>query len=402
MNSVPASIDCVILGGGVAGLWTLDAVVRSGRSALLLEAGELGAGQTSSSQGIIHGGFKYTLHGLLTAAASAIAPMPGRWRAALAGDGEPDLSAVRVRAQTCHLWQTRSLRSALGMLGARAGLRVTPDRLDEHARPIPLRRCPGTVARIDEQVIDPLSLLHVLGARHRSRIMRIDVANGLEFRGVGDGWIERILLIHPETGEPLELQPRAIVLAAGAGNEALRSMAGLSPTIAQRRPLHMMMVRGDLPILNGHCVDGAKTRVTVTSAEDSSRRIVWQLGGAIAETGVESDERSLIEFAAQELADILPGFELGDVEWASYRVDRAERRTGGGLRPDDAQCATDRDSNVITAWPTKLALAPRLADLVVEALPTPALRFDESIVESWPRPVVALPPWEITRTWRRR
>jgi len=406
MAAVPVPIDCVILGGGAAGLWTLDAVIRSGRSAILLEAGELGAGQTASSQGIIHGGFKYTLHRLLTAAASAVAPMPDRWRRSLAGEIEPDLSAVRVRAQMCHLWQTRSLRSAIGMLGARAGLRVTPDRLDDDSRPLPLRGCPGTVARIDEQVIDPLSLLHVLSSRHRGRILKIDLASGLELRGVGDGWVERVALIHPESGESLDLHPRAVVLAAGAGNERLRAMAGLPEHAAQRRPLHMMMVRGDLPALNGHCVDGAKTRVTITSAEDSGRRMVWQVGGAVAESGVDLDASALIDVAREELCAVLPGFAPiggGELEWAAYRIDRAERRTGGGLRPDDAQCLAEDASNVITAWPTKLALVPRLADLIVGKLPAPALRFDTSVVDGWPHPIVALPPWETaSSSWVRR
>ena len=48
----------------------------------------LGGEQTIKSQGIIHGGAKYALHGALTGASEAIADMPRRWREALAGDGE--------------------------------------------------------------------------------------------------------------------------------------------------------------------------------------------------------------------------------------------------------------------------------------------------------------------------
>ena len=49
-------VDVVIFGGGAAGLWTLDELHRAGRSVVLLESGDLGAGQTIASQGIIHGG----------------------------------------------------------------------------------------------------------------------------------------------------------------------------------------------------------------------------------------------------------------------------------------------------------------------------------------------------------
>ena len=49
--SIPTRLDVVIFGGGAAGLWLLDELVRAGYEALLLEAGALGAGQTIASQG---------------------------------------------------------------------------------------------------------------------------------------------------------------------------------------------------------------------------------------------------------------------------------------------------------------------------------------------------------------
>ena len=55
--------DVVIFGGGVAGLWLLDELVRRGRDALLLESSRLGTGQSIAAQGIIHGGLKYSLAG---------------------------------------------------------------------------------------------------------------------------------------------------------------------------------------------------------------------------------------------------------------------------------------------------------------------------------------------------
>ena len=49
-------VEVVIFGGGIAGLWLLDELHRAGMTTLLLEAHELGSGQTIASQGIIHGG----------------------------------------------------------------------------------------------------------------------------------------------------------------------------------------------------------------------------------------------------------------------------------------------------------------------------------------------------------
>ncbi|MCP3904652.1 MAG: FAD-dependent oxidoreductase [Planctomycetes bacterium] len=397
--STVVALDVVILGGGAAGLWLLDELHRDGHRALLLEASALGSGQTIASQGIIHGGLKYTLSGLLTSSARAIRDMPLVWRRCLAGERSPDLAAAHLRAEYCVLWQTTSLSSRIGMLGARAGLRVTPRPLLDEGRPEPLRDCPGVVARLDEQVIDPESFLTALSDRHHGRVLRIDLASGLEFDCPRPGEVERIRLINPDTGDPLDLVPRHVVLTAGAGNDPLRHRLGLEGTRMQLRPLHMVAARGPLPALNGHCVDGMHTRATITSARDYANRTIWQIGGQIAEEGVTMDPDRLVRRAQRELGEILPGWKPPAVEWMTYSVDRAEPATRGGRRPTDA--AAQREGRTITAWPTKLALAPLLAERVGRLLSAPAAPGgdDLAMLADWPRPAIATPPWEECRTW---
>jgi glycerol-3-phosphate dehydrogenase len=93
------STDVLIVGAGVAGLWLNARLRRQGFSTVLVESASLGGGQSVKSQGIIHGGAKYALHGALTGASEAIADMPRRWREALAGNGELDLSGVRLLSE---------------------------------------------------------------------------------------------------------------------------------------------------------------------------------------------------------------------------------------------------------------------------------------------------------------
>lgn len=392
-------IDTLIFGGGGAGLWLLDELHRAGHSVLLLESGRLGEGQTISSQGIIHGGLKYTLSGLLNESAKAISGMPELWRECLSGRGEPDLSETPVLTDHCHMWRTSSLSSKLAMVGARKGLHATAEKVSAPDRPRALESCPGQVYRVNEQVIDPFGFIRNLSARHGERIMRVDDPNGVTFQTTGAGWVKCVALTHPETERIVELQPRFVVLTAGAGNASLRDRVGLAGTAMQRRPLHMVMVRGDLPALFGHCVDGAKTRVTITTAEDSRRHMVWLVGGQLAEDGVEMAERDLIQRAAAELRNVLPGGDFAGAEWATYRVDRAEAKTAAGLRPSGV--SVRREGNVITAWPTKLALVPELAKLTMELVGSPSVggSIDTQLVANWPRPDIAPPPWETDRTW---
>src|SRR5690606_37563544 len=141
------------------GLWTLDELSRHGYSALLIESAALGSGQTVASQGIIHGGLKYTLAGALTSSAQMIRQMPLIWRECLAGTRLPDLAAVQMRSEHCYLWRTESLMSQFGMVGARVGLRVKPNKLAKDQWPKVLSHCPGSVYKLDEQVIRPTSFI---------------------------------------------------------------------------------------------------------------------------------------------------------------------------------------------------------------------------------------------------
>lgn len=387
-------LDAVIFGGGVAGLWLLDRLARQGCHAVLLEAGELGSGQTVACQGIIHGGLKYTLQGLLTPAAKSIRGMPAVWRDALLGHATPNLTHTRVRSECCYLWQTDSLSSRAGMIGARVGLQITPETLSTDERPDALRHVPGTVARLAEQVICPRSLLADLAEQYQDRLLKIDAARGLRFRLQSPGEITAVELTDPQSKQELVLSPRQVVFTAGSGNAALRKLAKLGDNVMQRRPLQMVLVRGELPPLNGHCVDGAKTRVTITCDVDARGRTVWQIGGQLAEDGVALSPQALTLRAAQELRAVLPGVAFQQTEWSTYQTDRAEGVTSQGSRPETAQvlCA----GNVTTGWPTKLALAPVLANEIASRITAEASAapFQSEGWKHWPRPTVALLPWE--------
>lgn len=392
------SVDVVVVGGGIAALWILDHLDELGYAAVLFEPGALGQGQTLASQGIIHGGLKYTLRGLLSGSADAVSAMPERWRQSLRGERRPNLAGVTVRSPSTWMWRSESLTSQLAMLGARAGLRTRPVEVAREARPAVLATAPGTVYRVDEPVLDTSSLVRCFRDLHQERMLAAEGIDGLRLAARSDHGFDIAL----DREGSRRLRAAALVLAAGAWNEPLRATLGAAPGLMQRRPLHMAMLRGDLPELHGHCVDGAATRVTITTSTHSDGSTVWQVGGQLAEQGVALDESALLAKAKRELHETLGGFDLSRAEWATYRIDRAERTTSGGLRPEDAQCVTDGPRGLLTVWPTKLALAPRAAELVAEALAAQGVTRSGSALSviDGPRPALGRPPWEIAQ-WRR-
>ncbi|TWT63435.1 FAD-dependent oxidoreductase [Rubinisphaera italica] len=392
--------DVVIIGGGIAGLWTLDELLRHGVRALLLENRALGFGQTISSQGIIHGGLKYSLKGVLTASADEIREMPLVWRECLSGQREPNLSKTDVRSHCCYLWQTRALSSQAGMLGAQLNLRIKPKNIPDHHRPEILRDTPGHVYQLDEQVLSPRSLLNSFRSRLSPYLLQVDETDGVQLQVEKTGAISAITIRHDNREETITC--RAVMMSAGVSNALLSEQSGRKQSM-QLRPLHMAMVKGPLPMFQGHCIDGAKTRMTITSEYLEDGETVWQLGGNIAEQGIGQTSEDLIRFAARELNQILPALDLSNLEFATYLIDRAERKVKLGMRPDTPQIL--KHKNILTCWPTKLAFAPRVAERIQKLIQKEfgiekhSEEWDIAPLSEWKTPDVAAPPWSRAEVW---
>jgi hypothetical protein len=256
------------------------------------------------------------------------------------------------------------------------------------------------VYRVDEQVVAPRSLVAALAGPHQDVMLQLDPATEVEFVLQAAGQVSQIRLHSARFGRTLEVEPGTVVLTAGKGNALLRTRLGLDARAMQLRPLHYVLVRGELPEFHGHCIDFSKTRVSISSARDAQGRMVWQIGGQISEDGVQMDPETLIDRAQRELLDVLPGFDLAGTEWTTCRIDRAEGATLGGARPDSYRLL--QEGNVLTAWPTKLVLAPQVAQAVSAALPAAANAPLQPLLDTlaaWPRPTVAQPAWEELRRW---
>ena len=379
-------LDVLVFGGGAAGLWCLDRLRRGGYHAILLESDALGSGQTIRAQGIIHGGGKYALRGVRDfAAVEATSRMPERWRRCMAGELEPNLSTTRVLSQQCHLWLPRGSTVArlqsLGMMSliAKAGLLATrPETVPREAWPAALVDSALAVYALAEPVIATGSFLASLAGQHRGFIFKYDSDST---RFTADGVHVNDLLLHP----------RCSIFTAGTGNAALLTKAGMAAEIMQCRPLQMVLLRGDLPPLFGHCVVGGKTGLTITTPIPG----IWQIGGEIAERLASEDDLQKARCSAlSEVRRWLPGLELQRAEIATYRAVRAEARTTAIRRPSGVH-ASQVAPGMIVGWPTKLSMAPVLADEVFELV---RLHLKEpggyDGAPSWPAPHLARYPWE--------
>lgn len=415
MNSAPINLDVLILGGGIAGLWTLAHHRAAGINAALIEAVALGAGQTLWSQGIIHGGIKYALTGEASAASKAIADMPAAWRAALANHGPVHLAAARTLAHEQTLWTTPGIVSRLSGLAASKAIR-TP------VRSIPLGDRSGCftaaprsidIYSVGEPVLDGLSVITALASpyahaiAHATRIISIEraptAANASPITVV-------IECCWPQGSSPTAaptthiIHCQHLILAAGAGNEHLLTLAPIPavtrPTM-QRRPLHMVYAHrpapNSLPTIFGHCLAASSLpRLTITSFPDPVLGTIWSLGGTIAESGLARSAPDQARAAHAELAACLPWLDLQGVRFHCARIDRAEGLTPSGHRPDGP--IINHTDNITTVWPTKLAFAPLIADRLLAHTRSLVVPLHDasspSPLASLPRAQIAVLPWQ--------
>lgn len=385
-------VDAVIFGGGIAGLWTLHRLRQQGFNAILLESNALGSGQTLKSQGIIHGGTKYALKGILTFAANAIAEMPTIWQHCLQGNGEIDLRNVKTLSPYQYLWSTKNLTSRISQFLASKSLRsrVTFIERQNYPEVFQHENFKGQIYQLQETVLDVHSLIKALTIPYQQYIFKINFPEQTKLIFSNDT-LQHIEL-KTKDNVTFNLQAQRYIFTAGAGNAELLKDVMQAPSM-QKRPLHMVLAKFHNAhySLFAHCTTNSiNPRITITSHTSHDNKTVWYLGGQIAEEGLERNSTEQIAHAKMELNTLFPWLDFTKTEWASFFIDRAEAAQPDGQRPNS--CAIKIVNNMIIAWPTKLALAPKLSAEIMQALTiTPQNKHTLSYLDLAP---IAQPIWD--------
>ncbi len=400
-SPIQIELDIAIIGGGVAGLWLANRLKTQGFNFALFENHALGSSQTIASQGMIHGGMKYTLSGMLTGASEAIADMPQHWRACLCGDGDVDLRATRILSDHFFLWSSDSITSKLSSFLASIATRGRVDAVADDRRPPLLRgqEFSGNLYRLADIVVDTHSLITNLAHNVERNCFLVDSTNTLLKKD--DSERAHLQIQHGETR--IDVHAKRFIFTAGQGNAALMAQLGLESPAMQLRPLQQVMVKHSHPFsFFGHCL-GAETtpRLTISSHSLNKQEQVWYLGGRLAEQGATLSSEELIEAAKTELVDLIPWVDFSAAEWATLPINRAEPLQTNFARPDNAFITAAKGcSNVLVGWPTKLTLAPNLANKALELLaqagiePSAKTTHGE-LTRFLPTPPVAQTPWEL-------
>jgi len=419
-SSVEQSLafDIVVIGGGVAGLWILNRLCNAGYNAVLFEQDALGNGQTIASQGMIHGGVKYTLAGTLSGASEAIADMPDYWRHCLSGKGDVDLRQTRTLSDHFYMWSTESSLSKLTTFFASKALRGRVDALGKNNLPPVFnnRQIKGKLYQLVDSVIDTPSLLANLAANVRGRIFSIDWKNAslVNKNHSVELHLQATRKKLPSPGKII-LSAQQFIFSAGQGNASLLKSIGADKPEMQWRPLQQVMVKHKNDnMLYAHCIGTDSTpRLTISSHRCADGDICWYLGGQLAEKGVSKMPVELMREAKMELTALFPWLNWQHAQWSTLAVGRAEPKQLNFARPDKAYigraCHADKTffNNVLVAWPTKLTLSPNLGNETLALLETLQIHPSKSSAHAatnlealhfLPTPGVASSPWDLA-TW---
>ena len=145
--------------------------------------------------------------------------------------------------------------------------------------------------------------------------------------------------------------------------------------------------------------NSASPRLTMSSHRTRQGEPVWYLGGDLATQNTETSPGDLIALAQKELAQLLPWIDLGECQWSTIKLDRAEPQQSALLRPDRAFVGkVDSVANALAAWPTKLSLSPDLGNEIDRSLEedgiVPRFTPDLKSLEHLPRPDIAPTCWD--------
>ncbi len=377
------SIDSVIVGGGIAGIWLLRLLTQKGYNTILLEQDSLGSGQTLASQGMIHGGLKYALSGLLSKESEAIARMPQRWRECLnSKSGEIDLRKVSLLSKDYYMFSDSQI-GKLASFFASKSLRGRIQKVDQQNKPVVFSGFDGVIYKLNDFVLDTESLLSELTQGLEDRILKLKCSNQ-NIKKIDQGY--EIML------SDICIKSNVLINCAGNGSKTLLDDLSIESFKTQNRPLKQIIVDAPEQLdMFAHCItnlSSTEPRLTVTTHRSDSNKI-WYVGGQLATNGAYLTDEELIENAKKELRQCMPWLTITENTWRTFAVDRVEPLTKNRLKPNEA--FAKRSQNFLQCFPTKLTLTPDLGDKVLEILDPPKLH--ERFVSTHTRAEIGSSPW---------
>jgi len=243
--------DIAIIGGGATGMGIAVDAASRGYSVVLLEQGDFGAGTSSRSTKLVHGGVRYLQQGNLSLVREGL-----RERSILRRNAPHLVTSLRLVIPAYEWWERPwygaglklydllASRSDFGpsrLLSRAATLRLLPT-----MQPAGLR---GGVLYHDGQFDDARLLIHLAWTAADRGAVLLNYAPVLGLTTNPAGTVDGILARDLESGRELRLPARVVINATGAFADAVRRLAapGVDAMVAPSQGTHIVLSHEFLP-----------------------------------------------------------------------------------------------------------------------------------------------------------
>jgi glycine/D-amino acid oxidase-like deaminating enzyme len=378
-------VDVVVVGGGVQGLWLLADLTDKGYSAVLLERARPGFGQTGHSHVFIHEGHIYAYGNkepeqVVVQRIQSVQKAHGLWKDALQPGGR--LASLAPIKSDFYI----GLRDKNKATDFEKACRLTSMTCD------PVKASPGfgvmdgleRLYRSEGFCLDSKALLAGLmghgglGQRAgRCTEIRVDSYDAGRFG----------LSVKCDSGIPLDVRARSLVLSAGAGNEKLLAQlydsVGAPPdaNAAKQQTVKTFMLvlrHKDDSMRPTHGMFPDSGGIFLVSRKDPSGRTVWLIGDRQRERVSHPGEITAFDAATwlqkfrMELDKLFPYLPSNrdEYEWGIYEATKAEPHTvggrfkDGGAFPGQYHVHKHPAAPLWLTWPSLLTFAPSAAERI--------------------------------------
>lgn len=264
LEAASGTADLVVIGGGATGVGIAWEATARGCRVVLLESRDFGAGTSSRSTKLIHGGVRYLAQGRLGLVREAL-----RERALLRRNAPAFVHALRFVVPVASLFERVKFRGGLAAYDILAGDGDFPRSAwltrDELARAVPgvhAAAFAGAVSFHDGQFDDTALLFAVLRAATARGATCVNYADVTTLLKRADGQVCGVGFIDRETGRAHELHAPCVINAAGpaVGTVLALDRPGAGAGVLLSRGSHLVVagrfLGGDTAVLMPRVDDG--------------------------------------------------------------------------------------------------------------------------------------------------
>jgi RNA polymerase sigma factor (sigma-70 family) len=382
-------VDTLIIGGGITGLVSLQALNKAGFSTLLLEKQSLGCEQTGHSHVYIHGGHLYE-NGDLVSRLSRTTSFWSRWiaRRTVRHGFEPSLFGFTSSAdadERLALWEGLELEheEVAGKDIPRILAGGAVQRL--YRSPEKCLTSDSLLSTLREMVTDRISVIEEITdiglAEDKKLISHVDIRlrrGNNSFVSETSKKRSRKATEKSTQTDDLRLRAKTLVFAAGAGNQPLldrvsRVTGDVAVARQQVRQAHMLVIKAPRVVLEPLTgVFHVLQRLFIVSRVHEDE-VAWLVsdGRSLPPKSSEDDEQSIKRWlpeVMESLRQLAPTVFMNpspQMRWTVYAALKAE----GQAETDDGMPHEERVDRVLpnlwVVWPTKLTLAPLAAGAIL-------------------------------------